>query len=310
MLCTPPDDLVRGNVLDGRKMSQWLRSLLVPRVEALAARGVVPTLAVVRVGEDAASEVYVNSKVRGCEALGIRSRHVHVPANVGEHNLVQLVRELNEDDEVDGLLVQLPLPEGVDKDRVIDAVDPRKDVDGFHPLNLGLLMSRRALLEPCTPSGVMQVIRHLGIQTRGRRAVVVGRSVIVGRPMSQMLLRAHATVTTVHRHSGEVHTDELERRVREADIVVVAAGVPGLVKGDWIRPGAAVFDVGMNRLADGRLVGDVEFEVAKERAGLITSVPGGVGLLTVTMLLWNTVTAAENRRAANPTLRGLRVRVG
>lgn len=293
-----PEGILRDHVLDGRKLSTWLRSRLVPRIEALKARGITPTLAVVRVGDDPASEVYVGSKVKGCAALGIRSRHVHVPSTIGENNLVQLVRELNDDVEVDGLLVQLPLPAGVDKNRVIDALDPRKDVDGFHPLNLGQLMSRRALLEPCTPSGVMRTIEALGIPTRGRRAVVVGRSVIVGRPMAQMLVRANATVTVCHRH-----TVDLETHVRDAEILVVAAGVPGLIKGEWVREGAAVFDVGMNRLDDGRLTGDVEFETARERAALITPVPGGVGLLTVTMLLWNTVLAAENRHSDESFLR-------
>ena len=280
-----------GTRIDGKAISAWVRGRVGEQVRELAELGHQLCLAVVRVGDDGASEVYVRGKIRACEEVGVASRHVHLPASTTEEHLLRTVRALNEDDTVDALLVQLPLPGHINEDAVLRAVNPSKDADGFHPHNLGQLFSRYALLEPCTPSGMMFLLHAVGVDLTGLHAVVVGRSVIVGRPIAEMLVRGNATVTICHRH-----TRELERHVRAADLVIVAAGVPHLVKGDWIREGAVVLDVGITRMEDGRLCGDVEFEVAASRAAAITPVPGGVGPMTIAMLLWNTVLAARQRR--------------
>ena len=285
-------EILDGNVIDGRALAQHVREQVAGEVQRLRAdAGVGLTLAVILVGDDAASAVYVRNKIRACEKVGITSRSVQLPSSTSQRDLIAAVQELNADPDVDGILVQLPLPPHIAQNDVIDAVDPHKDVDGFHPANLGLLLGREALLRPCTPSGVMLMFAAIGADLRGADAVVVGRSVIVGRPMTQLLIRAHATVTCCHRHSLD-----LEQKVRRSDVVVVATGVPHLIKGDWIKPGAVVIDVGINRGEGGRLVGDVEFEVARERAAAITPVPGGVGPMTISMLMWNTVLAARLRR--------------
>ena len=281
-----------GNRIDGVALSKRVREQARVEVDRLRDdHGITLVLAVVLVGDDPASAVYVRNKVRACAKVGIESRHMRVPADITQEALLEAVAELNADPAVDGVLVQLPLPAHIDQDAVIDAVDPRKDVDGFHPSNLGLLLGRQALLQPCTPSGVMLMLAAIGADLRGARAVVVGRSVIVGRPMTQLLIRAHATVTCCHRH-----TENLRDHVAAADVVVVATGVKELVKGAWIKPGAVVIDVGINRGEDGRLVGDVEYAAAAERAAAITPVPGGVGPMTIAMLMWNTVLAARMRR--------------
>lgn len=251
------------------------------------------TIALVRVGDDPASEIYVRHKVRACERVGLRSQVHHLDSLTTTERLLDVVNALNDDGDVDGILVQLPLPSQIDEDEVLLTVDPSKDVDGFHPANLGKLMAGSGLLEPCTPSGVMTLLAAAGVEVRGKRAVVVGRSVIVGRPMAQMLLRADATVTVCHRH-----TTDLATLVREADILVVATGVPGLIKGDWVKEGSVVIDVGINRLEDQRLVGDVEFLEAKKRARAVTPVPGGVGPMTIATLMWNTLLAGSARRGA------------
>lgn len=282
---------VHDGILDGRAVADHLRKQLSTRVADLHAQGHELCLAVLRVGDDPASAVYVRHKIRACAEVGITSRAEHLPASVSETELIEHIEALNADPAVDGVLVQLPLPAQIDEDRIIEAVAPAKDVDGFHPANLGRLMAGFSLLEPCTPSGVMLLLAAAGVRLRGKSAVVIGRSIIVGRPMAQMLLRADATVTICHRH-----TASLEDRVREADVVVVAAGVPGLVKGEWIKPGAVVIDVGINRVGEKRLVGDVEFDAARERALAITPVPGGVGPMTIAMLLWNTLLAGAARR--------------
>ena len=284
-------EAVHDGILDGRLVAARLRQQVRLRVGELGVEGHTLTLALVRVGDDPASAVYVTHKVRACAEVGIASAVTHLPETTDESTLLETIERLNLDERIDGVLVQLPLPAHMDVDRVIEAVAPSKDVDGFHPANLGRLMAGYSLLEPCTPSGVMMLLAAAGVSLRGKRAVVVGRSVIVGRPMAQMLLRANATVTVCHRY-----TTDLAEHVAAADVVVVAAGVPGLVEGAWIKPGAVVIDVGINRLDDNRLVGDVEFAPAKARASAITPVPGGVGPMTIAMLMWNTLLAGAARR--------------
>jgi methylenetetrahydrofolate dehydrogenase (NADP+) / methenyltetrahydrofolate cyclohydrolase len=253
-----------------------------------------PALATVLVGADPASKVYVGKKLETCAKLGIRSEHRDLPATVTQADLLAHIDRLNADRAVDGILVQLPLPAHIDSELVIERIDPRKDVDGFHPYNLGRLAQKpqhpRRLLRPCTPYGVMKLLESTGVATRGARAVVVGASNIVGRPMALELLLADATVTVCNSK-----TRDLPGVVASADIVVAGVGKPGFVKGAWIKPGAVVLDVGINRLPDGKLAGDVEFEAARERAGWITPVPGGVGPMTVAMLMSNTLFAAELR---------------
>jgi methylenetetrahydrofolate dehydrogenase (NADP+)/methenyltetrahydrofolate cyclohydrolase len=247
-----------------------------------------PGLAVVQVGEDPASSVYVRNKRRSCLEAGIESFAHDLAATAGEAQILELVHTLNRDARVDGILVQLPLPKGVNADRVMDTVDPLKDVDGFHPVNTGLLAQKRPRLRPCTPFGVIRLAREYGIALTGLRATVVGASNIVGRPMALELLMARCTVTVCHSA-----TRDLRAIAREADILVAAVGKPTFVKGEWIKPGAIVIDVGVNRNAEGKLCGDVDFAAAKDRAGWITPVPGGVGPMTIAMLLSNTLRAAE-----------------
>lgn len=277
---------VEDKILDGRAVARLLRSEAARGVEALAKEGVDPKLAVVLVGDDPASHTYVKFKVRACSEVGIQSDKTVLPADISADKLYSFLAELNSDDSIHGILLQLPLPEHLDAIDAIEHVSPGKDVDGFHPLSLGRLMAYIGTLEPCTPRGVMTLLRAYGVETRGANAVVVGRSIMVGRPMAQMLVRADATVTVCHRH-----TSGLAEAVSRADIVVVATGVPELVKGAWIKEGATVIDVGQSHL-EGRIIGDVEFETARQRAGLITPVPGGVGPMTVATLMENTVRAA------------------
>jgi methylenetetrahydrofolate dehydrogenase (NADP+)/methenyltetrahydrofolate cyclohydrolase len=262
----------------------------------LAARlGRRPGLAVVQVGDDHASSIYVRNKRKSCEDSGIESFAHDLPASTTEAQLLALVHALNLDQRVDGILVQLPLPAHLDSSRVIEAIDPAKDVDGLHPINVGYLAQKRPRLRPCTPYGVITLATEYGIALRGLRATVVGASNIVGRPMALELLLAGATVTVCH-----TGTRDLQSEVERADVVVAAVGKPAFVPGEWIRPGAAVFDVGINRTAAGKLAGDVEYESAARRAGWITPVPGGVGPMTIAMLLSNVVAAALSR-AGNQT---------
>jgi methylenetetrahydrofolate dehydrogenase (NADP+)/methenyltetrahydrofolate cyclohydrolase len=261
------------------------------RAAAFAARcGRRPGLAVVQVGEEAASSVYVRNKRKSSLEAGIESFAHDLPVSTSEAQILALVQALNRDPRIDGILIQLPLPKGVDTNRVMDAVDPAKDVDGFHPLNTGLLAQKRPRLRPCTPFGVIRLAQEYGIALPGLRATVVGASNIVGRPMALELLLARATVTVCH-----TGTRDLQGEVERAELVVAAVGKAGFIPGDWIRPGAAVFDVGINRTASGKLVGDVEFERAAERAAWITPVPGGLGPMTIAMLLSNAVDAAYLR---------------
>jgi len=277
-----------ARLLDGRRIADDLLDGVAARVSARIAAGRrVPGLAVILVGADPASAVYVRNKRRACKHVGFLSFDYDLPATTGEAELVALIDRLNADPEVHGILLQLPLPAGIDPTRLIDRIDARKDVDGFQAENVGRLALRQRGLRPCTPKGVMTLLSHTDRPVRGRKAVVVGVSNHVGRPLILELLLAGCTTTGCHKF-----TTDLEHQVREADIVVVAAGKPGLVRGEWIKPGAVVIDVGINRLEDGRLVGDVEFEPAAQRASWITPVPGGVGPMTVATLMENTLEAA------------------
>ncbi len=279
-------------VLDGKAVAARVRAEVKARAAAyLEQRGRPPGLAVVKVGSDPASAVYVRNKRLACEEAGIRSFAFDLPDSIGREALVERVNALNADPTVDGILVQLPLPKGLDANEIMDLVDPAKDVDGFHPYNTGLLAQKRPRLRPCTPFGVIRLAQEYGIALHGLKATVVGASNIVGRPMALELMLAGATVTVCHSR-----TRNLEDEVRAAEVVVAAVGQPKMVRGEWIRPGAAVFDVGINRTADGRLVGDVDYEAAAERAAWITPVPGGIGPMTIAMLLSNTLDAATARR--------------
>lgn len=278
-------------LLDGKTVAMKVRGEVAARAAALAARlGRAPGLAVVQVGEDPASSVYVRNKRKAAAEAGIASFAYDLPATTSESDLLALIDLLNRDETVDGILVQLPLPKGLDATRVMDAVDPGKDVDGFHPVSTGMLAQKRPALRPCTPLGVIRLAAEYGIALRGLKATVVGASNIVGRPMALELLLAGATVTVCHTGTRDVRAE-----VERADVVVAAVGKPNFVAGDWIKPGAAVFDVGINRNGDGRLVGDVEYERAFQRAGWITPVPGGLGPMTIAMVLSNAVEAASRR---------------
>ncbi len=277
-----------AQTIDGKGIAAAVRGEVRERVARLAARGVVPGLATVLVGDDPASRLYVGNKERACGEVGMRSVGHRLGAGVGQAELLALVGELGRRPDVHGILVQLPLPSQLDARAVIEALPPEKDVDGLHPVNQGRLLAGEPGLRPCTPLGVMRLIDETGIELRGARAVVVGRSVLVGKPVALLLLERHATVTLCHSRTADL-SDEIGR----ADILVAAAGHAGLVRGAWVRRGAVVVDVGMNRDADGKLCGDVEFAAARERAAFITPVPGGVGPMTVAMLLANTVAAAE-----------------
>jgi methylenetetrahydrofolate dehydrogenase (NADP+)/methenyltetrahydrofolate cyclohydrolase len=283
-----------ARLLDGKQIAAEVRAAVAARAEARRAAGRrQPGLAVVQVGDDPASRVYVGSKRRACAEVGFHSEAHDLPDTTSQAELLALIDRFNADPAIDGILVQLPLPAQIDPQAVIERIDPAKDVDGFHPYNIGRLALRSPLLRPCTPRGVMTLLERTGIELAGRDAVVVGASNIVGRPMALELLHARCTVTVCHSR-----TADLPGHVARAEILVSAVGRPGFVPGAWVRDGAVVIDVGINRLADGRLVGDVEFEAASARAGWITPVPGGVGPMTVAMLLENTADAADRRDAA------------
>ncbi|HWF98182.1 MAG TPA: bifunctional methylenetetrahydrofolate dehydrogenase/methenyltetrahydrofolate cyclohydrolase FolD [Steroidobacteraceae bacterium] len=278
-------------LLDGKAVARKVRAEVAVRAADLTRRlGRPPGLAVVQVGEDPASSIYVRNKRQAAAEAGIASFAHDLPATTSGPELLALIERLNRDPRVDAILVQLPLPNGLDATRVMDAIDPGKDVDGFHAVNTGLLAQKRPALRPCTPHGVIRLAREYGIALRGLRATVVGASNIVGRPMALELLLAGATVTVCH-----TGTRDVEAEVARAELVVAAVGKPHFIPGDWIRPGAAVFDVGINRDAAGRMVGDVEYERAAQRAGWITPVPGGLGPMTIAMLLSNAVEAASRR---------------
>jgi methylenetetrahydrofolate dehydrogenase (NADP+)/methenyltetrahydrofolate cyclohydrolase len=277
-----------GETIDGKAVAAVVRGEVRVRVARLAERGTTVGLATVLVGDDSASQIYVGSKQKACAEVGIRSFGYKLAATTTQAELLGLVRELDANPEVHGILVQLPLPKGLDAQAVIEAIDPVKDVDGLTPTSQGRLVGGMPGLRSCTPVGVMRLLDEVGTELKGARAVVVGRSVLVGKPMALLLLERHATVTMCHSR-----TRDLGEEIGRADVVIAAAGQAGLVRGEWIRPGAVVIDVGTNRGADGKLSGDVEFAVARTRARAISPVPGGVGPMTVAMLLANTVTAAE-----------------
>lgn len=278
-----------AQIIDGKKIAADVRQQVKAGIDArLQAGKRAPCLAVVLVGSDPASQVYVRNKKNACTEVGIESKAYDLPAETSREELLTLINELNANSEVDGILVQLPLPKHLDATEVLEQIRPDKDVDGFHAFNLGRLAQRIPALRPCTPKGVMTLLHSTGVDLHGQEAVIVGASNIVGRPMTLELLLAGCTTTTTHRF-----TRDLEAHVRRADIVVVGVGIPGLVKGEWIKEGAIVIDVGINRLDDGRLVGDVEYTPAAERAGWITPVPGGVGPMTVATLMENTLEAAN-----------------
>ncbi|MGV2287403.1 bifunctional methylenetetrahydrofolate dehydrogenase/methenyltetrahydrofolate cyclohydrolase FolD [Trinickia sp. YCB016] len=282
-----------AKLIDGTALSKTLRAEVATRAAALAARGHQPGLAVVLVGDNPASEVYVRNKVKACEDNGIFSSYDRYPATLSEADLLARIDELNRDPKIHGILVQLPLPKHIDSHKVIEAIAPEKDVDGFHVANAGALLTGKPLFRPCTPYGVMKMFEAYGIDLKGANAVVIGRSNIVGKPMALLLLEAGATVTICHSK-----TRDIAAHTKNADVIVAATGLRNIVTAGMVKPGAAVIDVGMNRDEAGKLCGDVDFAAVKEVAGFITPVPGGVGPMTITMLLVNTIEAAE-RAAGN-----------
>lgn len=281
-----------ARIIDGKQIAADLREEIAADVKKLQTSGVTPGLAVVLVGEDPASRVYVSMKEKACAAAGIFSDEYKLSAETSEQDLLSLIDKLNNDEKIDGILVQLPLPDHIDENKVLEAISPAKDVDGFHPYNVGRLVTGNPLFQPCTPYGVMKMLEAEGVDLTGKEVVVVGRSNIVGKPVALMCLAEHATVTICHSR-----TRDLADRVRKADVVIAAVGRAEMIKGDWIKQGAIVIDVGVNRVGEKKLVGDVDFVGASERAAAITPVPGGVGPMTISMLLFNTVVSAGRRAA-------------
>lgn len=278
-----------ANIIDGKQISADMRNEMIAEVAALKEKGVTPGLAVVLVGEDPASKVYVGSKEKACIALGMYSEVHRLPENTTEQELLALIDKLNNQNSINGILVQLPLPKHINEKAVIDAISVEKDVDGFHPQSVGNLVIGDDSLLPCTPAGVIELIKRSGIEISGKHAAVIGRSNIVGKPVAMLLLRENATVTICHSR-----TANLQEVVKQADIVVVAIGRANAIDASYIKPGAVVIDVGINRLENGKLAGDVDYESCLAEAGYITPVPGGVGPMTITMLMKNTITAAKN----------------
>ena len=279
-----------AQIINGKAIADQTLLSLKERVQQYQSKvKQVPCLAVILVGADPASQIYVNKKHEACQAVGMLSKQIELPADCGQSALLDTIEQLNSDNSVHGILVQLPLPDGYDEGEVIRTISPHKDVDGFHPTNVGLLAQRQPLLRPCTPFGIMCLLESLNMDLHGVETVIVGASNIVGRPMALELLLAGATVTVCHRF-----TQDLASHVKRADLLIAAVGKPGLIKGEWVKEGAVVIDVGINRLDSGKLAGDVEFDVASQRASWITPVPGGVGPMTVAMLLENTLLAAES----------------
>ena len=279
-----------AKIIDGKEISAYIKRQAAERAAACAAAGRAPCLAVILVGDDPASQVYVRNKHLACEACGITSLQYALPAETAQEELLTLIRRLNADESVDGILCQLPLPPHLDAEAVTDAIAPEKDVDGFHPVNVGRLLSDKPCFLPCTPAGIVEMLKYEKIPIEGRRAVVIGRSNIVGKPAAVLLMRENATVTVCHSK-----TENLSQIVKTADIVVAALKKPRFITGEMLKPGCTVIDVGINRLPDGSLCGDVDFASAKEIAGAITPVPGGVGPMTIAMLMMNTVKSAEAR---------------
>lgn len=283
-----------ATVIDGKAIAAKIRGEIAIEVNRMEAEGVKPGLAVVLVGEDPASKVYVSMKEKACQDVGIFSDEHKLPAETTEEELLRLIDQLNGDDRIDGILVQLPLPKHINTEKVLDAISPHKDVDGFHPYNVGRLVVGKPLFQPCTPYGVMMMLKEIGVDLAGKEVVVVGRSNIVGKPVALMCLQQHATVTLCHSR-----TKNLAEKVGMADVVIAAVGQPEMIKGAWIKEGAVVIDVGVNRVGEKKLVGDVEYAAASKKASAITPVPGGVGPMTITMLLFNTVESAKQRGNRN-----------
>jgi len=277
-----------ANLIDGKAIAAKIRGEISTEVALLKTKGVTPGLAVVLVGEDPASKVYVSMKEKACQDVGIFSDEHKLPAETTEADLLELIDKLNCDLRIHGILVQLPLPKQINTEKVLEAISPHKDVDGFHPYNVGRLVVGKPVFQPCTPYGIMVMLKETGIDLAGKEVVIVGRSNIVGKPVALMCLAQHATVTICHSR-----TKDLAAKVAQADVVIAAVGVPEMIKGSWIKPGAIVIDVGVNRVGEKKLVGDVEFAAASERASAITPVPGGVGPMTITMLLQNTTESAR-----------------
>jgi len=282
-----------AHIIDGKAIAAKIRTEIAAGVLELQKKGVTPGLAVVLVGEDQASRVYVSMKEKACNDAGIFSVEHKLPSDTGEADLLALVDSLNLDPKIHGILVQLPLPSQIDTEKVLEAISPFKDVDGFHPYNVGRLSIGMPIFQPCTPYGVMVMLKEAGVELKGKEVVVVGRSNIVGKPVAMMCLAEHATVTLCHSR-----TRDLPDVVRRADVVIAAVGRPEMIKGDWIKEGAVVIDVGINRVGDRKLVGDVEYVGASQRASAITPVPGGVGPMTITMLLYNTLESAKRSLGA------------
>lgn len=277
-------------IIDGKAVAKEVQKQIKEEVEGLERRwGLVPGLAVVLVGDDPASHIYVRNKEKACKEVGIKSFEHVLPATITEKDLLALVQQLNKDKRVHGILVQMPLPPHVRAEKILEAISPHKDIDGFHPVNQGLLALGASGFKPCTPMGIMKLLESVNCDPKGKNAVVLGRSNIVGKPVALMLLGKHATVTICHSRTANLR-DEVGR----ADVLIVAIGKANFVRGDWVKQGAVVIDVGVNRLPTGKLCGDVEFETAKDRAGAITPVPGGVGPMTICMLLYNTLKAAKD----------------
>jgi methylenetetrahydrofolate dehydrogenase (NADP+)/methenyltetrahydrofolate cyclohydrolase len=279
-----------AHIIDGKAIAAKIRGEISAEVTALKGQGVTPGLAVVLVGEDPASKVYVSMKEKALADVGMFSDEYKLPADTSEGELLQLIEKLNADSKIDGILVQLPLPKQINTDKVLEAISPEKDADGFHPYNVGRLVIGKPLFQPCTPYGVMVMLKEAGVELSGKEVVVVGRSNIVGKPVAFMCLQQNATVTLCHSK-----TRDLAAKVGQADVVIAAVGVPEMIKGSWIKEGAVVIDVGVNRVGEKKLVGDVEYAAAAERASAITPVPGGVGPMTITMLLYNTLQSAKRR---------------
>lgn len=277
-----------AKIIDGKAIAKKIREEIRLEVATLKSKGIVPGLATVLVGSNEASQVYVKNKNKACEEAGMASFHHPLPEATSQNELLVLIQKLNNDPKVHGILVQLPLPKQINSQAVLEGIEPRKDVDGFHPFNMGRLLAGGEAVKPCTPFGIMKLLEAAGCRPEGKNAVVLGRSTIVGKPVALLLLAAHATVTICHSR-----TKNLDEVVHGADIVIAAIGSPEFVKGSWIKKGAVVVDVGINRTKEGKLVGDVEFEEAEKRASAITPVPGGVGPMTIAMLLWNTLQAAK-----------------
>ncbi|MEK3890784.1 bifunctional methylenetetrahydrofolate dehydrogenase/methenyltetrahydrofolate cyclohydrolase FolD [Bacillus sp. FSL K6-3431] len=278
-----------AKIIDGKEISTQIRKELEQEVKALTEAGIRPGLAVILVGNNPASRTYVTSKQKSCKAIGMESLLIEFPEDIKEQTLLEKIEELNEQNNIHGILVQLPLPAHISDEKVIETISPEKDVDGFHPVNIGKMMTGQDTFLPCTPFGVLKMLKHMQIPIAGKHAVIVGRSNIVGKPAGQLLLNENATVTYCHSK-----TQDLAAFTTKADIVIAAVGIAKMIKAEHIKEGAVVIDVGMNRDENGKLCGDVDFEDVKEKAGYITPVPGGVGPMTITMLLFNTVKSAKN----------------